>query len=181
MKNYKDYPEDKYKKIIQSVGSLQYCIFNSGETMPVDIFSNQLQIENYNCVVAGTGCFTSDYRIELICAEQNKVQELIIPEGDEVVVIRLLRYDKNHGEPHYNANDQIIFPTKSGKIVRLFRKDAPDHYIKIAENSGIVNIADAYNLPEEKNGPVEKYNANGAKLQLEVIHQKDKKFRRHNT
>lgn len=168
MNKIKYFPEKNYIEIIDSVGSLNYCIFEKKETVPGNIFPRQMAIQNYNSIVAGTGCTVTDYTIEFIGSKEKK-EEVIIPAGGEVIVVRLLRYDDRHGLPHYNADDQIIFPTKKGDILRLPRNDAPDHYIKIAETSRIKNVADAYRLPEEKSGPVEKYSAKGAKLHIDLL------------
>jgi len=175
MKKYNLFPESNYKEIIESIGSLRYCVFEPSEKMPGPIFSRPLEIQNYNCVVAGTACTVTDYNIEFIGVNQPKRVEFVIPKNSEVIVVRLLRHDEEHGLPHYNADDQIIFPVETGDILRVARKDAPDHYLKIAENSGMRNIADAYKLPEAKSGPIEKYSAKGATLQINLLSNVKKK------
>ena len=113
------------------------------------------------------------------CSVQiDSAQKLVIPKNEQVIVVRLLRFDDMHGSPHYNADDQIIFPTIDGDIVRLARKDAPDHYIEIAEHTNISSIADAYKLPEFKFGSVDKYSEKGAKLQVELMPRKNKEKQR---
>ncbi|MDD4893981.1 MAG: hypothetical protein PHW54_01535 [Candidatus Omnitrophica bacterium] len=168
-KIFKLFPENRYKEIVREVGIYQYCIYDKDESVPGGIFNKELNIQNYNCVVAGTGSTLSMYSVQI-----DPVQKIIIPKGEQVIVVRLLRLDDKHGSPHYNADDQIIFPTIDGNIVRLARKDAPDHYIEIAKHTNISNIVDAYKLPEFKFGSVDKYSEKGAKLQVELMPRKDK-------
>lgn len=168
-KLFKLFPENKYKEIVKEVGVYQYCIYDKNESVPGGIFSGELNIQNYNCVVAGTGSTLSMYSVQI-----DHIQKIVIPKDEQVIVVRLLRFDDKHGSPHYNADDQIIFPTADGAIVRLARKDAPDHYIEIAKHANISSIADAYKLPQNKYGSVDKYSEKGAKLQVELLHRKDK-------
>ena len=160
----KIFPEKYFKEIIKEVGPWNYHIYDKGDPLPGQLLKRELDIAKYNCVVAGTGCTLADYSIIF----QNQA-EIVVPAGEPIMVFRLLRYDDQHGEPHYNANDQLIFPTKSGNFYRLPRKDAPDHFIKISANSTVSSIADAYNLPQEKSGPVEQYSARGAKLHVDIV------------
>ena len=172
----KIFPEISFKEIIEEVGPSNYHIYDKGESVPGSVFKRALNIENYNCVIAGTGCTTADYRISCNTVfEGDKEPEIIIPGGEPIMIARLLRHDDSHGDPHYNADDQLFFSVKSGAIYRLLRRDAPDHFIKIVANSNIKSIAEAYNLPEDKSGPIEKYSAKGAKLHINIVPLDDKK------
>jgi hypothetical protein len=161
----KIFPEKGYKEILQEVGKFRYAIYDKGETVPGDVFRRTLAIEQYNCVVAGTGSTVSLCALSL---PENK--QVVIPQNSPVVVVRLLRKDDKHGVVHYNADDQIIFPTEEGNIFRLARKDAPDHYLAIAAVSYTMPVADAFKLPLDKSGPIDKYSARGAKLHLNLSH-----------
>ena len=161
--NCKIFPEDGYKEILKEVGSFRYAIYDKHEIVPVEIFSRALSIESYSCVVAGTGSTVSLCSLTLPAGNQ-----IVIPQHSPVVVVRLLREDKRHGVLHYNADDQIIFPTIEGNILRIARKDAPDHFLEIAGRAEIGSIAQAYRLPDEKSGPIEKYSAKGAKLHVDL-------------
>jgi hypothetical protein len=159
----KKFPEKNFQEIINEVGPWNYHIYDKGEHMPGQLLKKELDIAKYNCVIAGTGCTISNYSI--IYPNQ---PDIVIPAGEPIMVVRLLRYDDSHGEPHYNADDQIIFPTQSGHCYRLSRRDAPDHFIKISDNSTIALIANAYNLPKEKRGPIEQYTSRGASLHIDI-------------
>lgn len=163
MKLLRPFREQNYRHIIDEVGPHNYCIYEKGESMPGEILRRELNIGQYNAVIAGTGCAIADYAIWVPHQEN-----IVIPAGEPIMIFRLLRYDDTHGNPHYNANDQLIFPTKAGSVYRLVRNDAPDYFINIISQSNIVSIAEAYNLPEEKSGPVEKYSAKGARLHVDV-------------
>jgi hypothetical protein len=169
MKPLKIFPEKNFKEIIEEVGPWHYCIYDKDEQMPGSIFKKQLDIQEFNCVIAGTGCTASSYRVSFDKLSGIEKPEIIIPGGSPIMVVRLLRKDDRHGEVHYNADDQLFFPTKSGDIYRLWRKDAPDHFVNITANSNIRSIAEAYNLPEQKSGPIKKYSAKGAKLHVDAI------------
>lgn len=164
------FPEKNFKEIIEEVGPYNYCRYDKGEHIPGKIFKHKLDFLQFNCLVAGTGCTASDYTISFNnVLSENAEPEIIIPGGSPIMIARLFRYDNGHGEPHYNANDQLFFPSKSGEIFRMVRNDAPDHFINIANNSNINSIAEAFNLPEEKSGPVEQYSTKGAKLPINVV------------
>jgi len=168
MKNiFKLFPAKNYKKVISSIGKYGYCIFEKEELLPGDIFRKELPFSNYNCVVGGTGTTLSNYVFtpEIV----KEAQKIIIPKGEQVIVVRLLRFDDTHGEPHFNADDQMIFPTKEGHVFRFSRKDAPDHYLKISGDTNLLTVADAYKLPKTKHGPIEKYSEKGAKLHVEFL------------
>lgn len=175
MAHFKIFPEKSFKEIIEEVGPWNYCIYYKDEHLPGSVFRHQLDIQEFNCVVAGTGCTASDYSFFLDSVSGREEPEIIIPGGSPIMIACLLRRDNSHGEPHYNADDQLFFPVKSGDIYRLSRKDARDHFVEITDNSNIKSIADAYMLPEEKSGPVEKYSAKGAKLHIDVVPLDDKK------
>jgi len=164
LEKLKIFPEKGYKEILQEVGQFRYAIYGKDEAVPGGVFNRTLAIENYNCVVAGTGSTVSLCTLALPANRQ-----VIIPQNSSVVVVRLLRQDEKRGVVHYNADDQIIFPTLEGHIFRLARKDAPDHYLTIATASNILTVADAYRLPAEKAGPIEKYSERGAKLHVDLL------------
>jgi len=168
--NPKIFPEKGYKEILKEVGSFRYAIYDKDEPVPGRVFSRALAIEKYNCVVAGTGSTTSLCSLALSTEKQ-----VVIPQHSPVVVVRLLREDKKSDVLHYNADDQIIFPTSEGNILRLTRKDAPDHFLKVANTAELGSIAKAYRLPEEKAGPIEKYSAKGARLYLDLSPLSDQK------
>ena len=162
------FPEKKYDEILKEVGSFRYVIYEPGESIPGNIFSQSLEIENYNCVVAGTG----DTLLPCLLALPTH-KNIVIPQGSPVIVVRLLREDRSHGELHYNADDQIIFPTVEGNIFRLSRKDAPDHYLQIAGTANILTIATAYSLPSDKCGPIGQYSERGARLYVDLMPRKE--------
>lgn len=159
----KVFPEKSYAHIINEVGPFRYAIYNQGETVPGDIFSRVLGIEHYNCVVAGTGSTVSLCSLTL-----SNEKQVVIPKDSSVIVVRLLRADNTHGALHYNADDQIIFQTEAGDFFRLPRKDAPDHYITIAGTANMLTLADAYQLPDQKSGPIAQYSAKGARLYVDL-------------
>ena len=160
----KIFPEDKYTRIINEVGSFRYAIYDQGETIPGDLFSRISGLEHYNCVLAGTGSTLSLCNLNI-----GQHKNVTIPQDSPVIVVRLLREDKTHGGLHYNADDQIIFPTTEGHIFRLPRKDAPDHYLAIAGSANMLTIADAYSLPEQKTGPIARYSEKGARLYVDLL------------
>lgn len=160
----KPFPEKGYNEIIKEVGQFRYKIFEKDEAIPGEIFKETLNFDPYNCVIAGTGSTLALCSLDLGLSER-----YTIPKGVSVVICRLLRYDNSHGEPHYNADDQIIFPTSDGSIWRLPRKTAPDHYVQIAETADMFTLGDAYHLPKEKSGEIGQYTAQGARLYIDLL------------
>lgn len=156
------FPEKNYKRIVAEIGRFRYYIYEEEERLPEGIFSRPLALQDYNCVVAGSGDTATSYTL-------SAYPNVIIPKGEQIVVVRLLRYDDSHGDPHYNADDQLIFPGQDGCIYRLPRKNAPDHYLGITATANITSVADAYKLPEDNYGPINKYSEKGASLHIEFL------------
>lgn len=172
----KIFSEKGYEGIIQRVGSAHYQVFDQHGPLPPGIFSKQPEWDLFNCVVAASGSTLQDYCFSYKTVDQSSqysTQDFVVPSDSEIVVVRFLRYDKTHGSPHYNADDQIIFPTKQGNIFRISRNDAPDHYLSIVDNSTVADIAKAYKLPEEKSGPIGSYAAKGASFPIELSPARD--------
>lgn len=176
MKDYKLFPENNFTKLMSEIGEYRYRIFEEFESLPNALFQNKLHIENYNCVCASTAATASDYNIVLKTPSGDKnISNLFVPQGSPIIVVRLLRYCEHDGKPHYNADDQIIFPTLEGLIYRLSRKNTPDHYIALSEIAGQKDIANAYRLPSEKFGLAKDYKANGAELHVELATEKGRR------
>lgn len=159
----KKFDEKKYKAILKEVDLGHYQLFLQGEKLPGDLFSKINHISNYSHVIAGTGVTNHQFAITSV-----NFSEIVIPKASQVSVVRFLRYDNSHGEPHYNVDDTIIFPDIKGDIYSFHRKDAPDHFIAISGDSHIISIADAYKLSSEKAGTIEQYKEKGASLHIEV-------------
>ena len=159
----KPFSEKGYDEIINEVGQFRYNIFDQGEAIPSQVFKKDFNFDYYNCVIAGTGSTLT------MCSLDLKLpKKFTIPREASVVIVRLLRYDDSHGDPHYNADDQIIFPTEDGRIWRLARNSAPDHFISIVGSTNLFTIAEAYQLPEEKSGHISQYTEKGAKLHINL-------------
>lgn len=157
------FPEKGYNEILRAVGKFRYAIFEKGDVIPGGVFRKKLNLEHYNCVVAGTGCTTSLYKLST-----PTTPSIEIPKDTPVIVVRLLRFCNSHGDPHFNADDQLIFPSKEGTVWRLPRKDTPDHFVEIAGEANLITVADAFRLPDAKSGEIKDYSANGAKLYIDL-------------
>ena len=167
------FPEKNYDAIMQWIGTGQYQIVDQYKHLPEGIFAKQPAWDTSNFVLAASGSTTCDYSFSYTYKTRQGVQKdtqhIVVPSNSEIIIVRFLRYDKTHGSPHYNADDQIIFPTKKGDIFHMSRNDAPDHYLSIVANSTVVDIAGAYKLPELSNGPINAYTEKGASLPIELF------------
>lgn len=172
MPSLKHFSDKSYASIMQWVGTGRYQIVDQYKDLPKGIFSQQPAWESPNFVVAASGTTLCNYSFSYSAISQSverDTQNIVVPKDSEIIVVRFLRYDATHGpSPHYNADDQIIFPTKQGDIYRMSRKDARDHYLTIAENSTVADIARAYKLPRKKSGLINTYTENGASLPIEL-------------
>jgi len=162
MQFVKQFPEKSYFEMVQEIGSYNYQIFDKQESVPGN-FTKELKIAKYNWVVAGTGATLSNYSFI-----EHGI-DFTIPKGEQLIITRLLREDSASGELHFNADDYLIFPTKSGNIFRMKRNRAPDHFVQISNLAKIKTIADAYRLPKEKKGPIKNYFENGASLHIKLV------------
>lgn len=171
------FPEKNYDAIMQWIGTGQYQIVDQYKDLPEGIFSKQPAWNTSNFVLAASGATTCDcsfsYTYKTRQGVQKDTQNIVVPSNSEIIIVRFLRYDETHGPPHYNADDQIIFPTKQGDIFRMSRNDAPDHYLLIVANSTVADIAGAYKLPELNNGPINTYTEKGASLPIELFRVSD--------
>jgi len=167
------FPEKNYDAIMQWIGTGQYQIVDQYKHLPEGIFAKQPAWDTSNFVLAASGSTTCDYSFSYTYKTRQGVQKdpqnIVVPSNSEIIIVRFLRYDKTHGSPHYNADDQIIFPTKQGDIFRMSRNDAPDHYFSIVANSTVADIAGTYKLPELNNGPINAYTEKGASLPIELF------------
>lgn len=165
MKKIKPFSEKSFSHLIDIIGSYQYHIYEPSEMLPDGLFKEQLNFPDYNCAFVCTGTTTNDYQIELATIDGTEsLESILVPKDQNILVVRLLRRCEHDGHPHYNADDQIIFPTANGCIYRLSRKDAPDHYVELSENASCQSVAEAFALPEEDSGPIDDYKAKGAEI-----------------
>ena len=169
----KVFSEKNYYNIMQWVGKGQYQIADHYKDLPQGVFSKQPDWNTANYVLAASGTTTCDYSFSYTYKTkqgvQKDTQKIFVPKNSEIIIVRFLRYDETHGDPHYNADDQMFFPTKRGDIFRMSRNDAPDHYCSIVANSTVYDIAGAYKLPYRNNGPIATYTEKGASLPIEII------------
>ena len=163
MGDIKRFDIEQYGKIIKNVGINQYKIFENQEIAEASIFKKLKAIDTSTCVIAGTSTINTT-----LVLPSPKIS-ITVPANSQLFVIRLLRYDTTHDVPHYNATDQLVVLDKSGDAYSFARKDVPDHYIKIAESSGLWSIVNAYNLPTDKAGHIDGYSARGAKLYIDGV------------
>ena len=176
MQKIRAFPENHFTQLMSDIGESRYKIFEKTELLPDGVFRSNFHFQDYNCVFASTAATASDYNIVLKTAGgENKISNLFIPKGNPIIVVRLLRYCEHDGIPHYNADDQVIFPTREGLTYRLSRKNAPDHYIALSGIAGLRDIADAYQLPDQKYGMAKDYKAKGAELHVEFHTEKGKR------
>lgn len=85
-----------------------------------------------------------------------------------IFVMRNIRYCEHDGKPHLNSDDNVFFAHKSGRIGRVARKDAEDHYREISTFGGLGHIAEALHLPKEQSGPISQYVENGALVPIRI-------------
>ena len=162
MSHFEYFPEKKYQEILKEVGAYRYQVFDKNEKMPGDVFPIGMPFPTYTNILAGTGDTASDYTFT------DCEPRFTLPKGAQLIVARLLRYDYNRGNPHYNADDYLIFLTQEGNVFRMKRSHAPDHFIRIIDLSQVKPIAEAFHLPDEKAGPVENYGSKGASLHIQL-------------
>lgn len=146
-----------FKYFVDQVGPANYAIFNSDVPMPFAA-AHTLYSGFYTCIStsASIDIKTVSYR------------ELELAPRAPVVVMRNMRYCDHNGKPHLNSDDTVFFAHKNGRIGRVARKDAEDHYKEISKFGGLEYIAEAFHLPEEKSGPISQYVENGALVPIRI-------------
>lgn len=162
---FKNFDEKKFNRIVNEVPSGNYRIFNPEEPLIKDL-KPHLSLP-FNSVCMGTG-MTGDISIHYASE--------IIPPRSPIILERVLRYCTHNGEPHLNADDLVYFPTVSGAIKRGYRSDAPDHYQRIIDFTGLDTIANAYHLPKNTQGAISEYVENGAFVPIRIASDQKDKF-----
>jgi len=136
-----------YQEAINGTGDDSYRIYESG-SFPSGV---NYPAETQFIVFACSG-LTMDYR----CGNVN------VQSGSQIIIMRTLRTCEHDGNPHYNADDRMIIPGSDGGYYIISRKDSSDHYYNLANLTGSLSIADAYNLPDEFSGSIGNYTQSGA-------------------
>ena len=98
--------EKKYNKILNEVGKGRYQILYPDNSFISDIFDSlpgSLQ-DRFTCACITTSATTATTTVDYKC------EGFIIPKGSHVVNWRTFRYCEHDGNPHLNADDNIIFP-----------------------------------------------------------------------
>lgn len=161
---FRPFEEQKYKKIISAIGPNRYELFSKDEPLPGDLPYRIRGRQEYSYSLVGTGATIANYTFMEL-----EEPRFTIPKGSQLFVCRMFALDETHGFSHYNAYDQIIFPTLGGNIFSFARNNAPDHYIALSELGGLATISEAYKLPVAKTGTVNEYQARGASIHIEPM------------
>ncbi len=149
--------EKVYKNILNEVGiGGKYLYAVSGDSLTTILGLDSLK-GPYIGVCAGTG---STLQMNLV------YNNFTLEKGSEVVIVRALRPCNHNGIYHANADDYMYFPDTKGNIVKVSRRDAPDHILYIAQASGLENIITAYRLPIKQFGFISDYVGNGALMPI---------------
>ena len=147
-----------YSKILKEVGPSSYLFLEPNDRITNELFP-RLQELGFHAVCLSTG---DTLETSLI------YRDFTIPKGSEIIMQRVFRYCDHGGTIHLNADDYLYFPVKDGRILYTSRRDAPDHYMCIVSEAGLTPIAEAYQLPVEKQGPIYKYKENGALIPIKM-------------
>ncbi len=150
--------EEIYKNVLKEVGMGRYLYATPEESFVSLLNLNSLKAP-FICVCAGTGS-TLDVNFAY--------GDFFIPKKSEIIIERVLRSCNHGGHHHGNADDYLYFPIKSGNIVRVSRRDSPDHIFNLAETAGLGHIASACHLPKLKSGPISHYVESGAALPIRI-------------
>lgn len=149
--------EKIFKYLVDEVGPANYMIFDHGAPMPFVRVN-----PSYNAVY--TCCSTS----ATIDIQTVSYRGLELAPDAPILVMRNMGYCEHDGKLHLNSDDNVFFAHKSGRIGRVARSDAEDHYKEVSKFSGLGHIAEAYHLPKEKSGPINQYVENGALVPIRI-------------
>ena len=75
-------------------------------------------------------------------------------------VIKADRHDHD-GEEHFNQYDSLIFGDVEGRRWRLYADNQPGHYQQLSNDSSLSAALDVYNLPAERQGPLDLLESQG--------------------
>jgi len=110
-----------FKYFVDRVGPANYEIFYPDTAMPV--------IEVHPSFRALYTCCSTSASLDINAVIYRGLE---LAPSAPIVVIRNMRYCEHDGNPHFNSDDSVFFAHKSGRIGKVIRKDAEDHYKKIS-------------------------------------------------
>ena len=156
--------ENKFTKILKEVGIGMFRILKPRDPLSNTIYSTPPDsfADYAKCAAITTSVTTVTANVDFKC------EGIVIPRGSPIVAFRTFRYCSHNGSPHLNADDNIIFPDKTGNIWKVAKTDSPDHYIPLTMWSGTQVIDSAYHLPTIFSGEYSHYVNCGAYVPISV-------------
>jgi hypothetical protein len=122
--------DEIFKRLVKEVGTANYKIFDNNET-PANFIRAYFPYKAiYTC------CSTNAMDIQNV-----SYRGLELTPQAPILVVRNMGYCNHNGEMHLNSDDNVFFAHKTGRIGRVPRKDAVDHYKKISKFAGLDHIA----------------------------------------
>lgn len=80
-----------------------------------------------------------------------------VPAGTPVFLLRTVRYDEKLGELHLNADDRLFFRAQNGETIQVTRKDHPEHFAALSDDTGLVPAIREGMLPPTEEGPASEF------------------------
>jgi len=167
------FDENDYRTLLDEYGSSAYTVIdNICELNPCTI-TRIPEDQDWKIAVICSGIIFEDKIIGFQRKDSiDKDETHIVPANSQIILVRYFRECNHDGTPHFNVDDQLIYPCKDGKIYRFARRDSPDHYIELIGASSLTSIGSVYSLPIQKHGEIADYKANGAIYPVHAFHLK---------
>ncbi len=165
------FDEKNYNSIIKEYGASAYAVIHNATDLNPCIIQEISEDNDWKIAVTCSGILFEDKIVGFQRKNSiDKDEKHIVPANSQIILVRYFRECNHNGILHYNVNDQLIYPCKDGKVYRISRKDAPDHYLDIIGASSLTSIGSAYSLPIQEHGAIADYKKNGAIYPVHAYH-----------
>ncbi|MFA4989995.1 MAG: hypothetical protein WC576_04400 [Candidatus Omnitrophota bacterium] len=130
--------------LVKFIGENSYRVFGPEDKETKEFF-NYATKSSIFCVCT-TGCTT---KIEFKC------EDFLVPEDQQVLITKEIKYDQSHGLPHLNSYFYAFIPNKNGEVVQVSLKDKfKEHIVEINDTHEDFYTLVSKFIPKNKKGSV---------------------------
>lgn len=133
-----------FEKLIDKIGKNRYLVLYGRDPETKELFPFATNSSQF--LTCSTGPST---QVSYIC------EDISVPEGCSVVILKHTRYDESHAKPHWNTDFWAFIPHAAGEIFQIPLGDKfKEHFVQIYEKTGIEKVLDINYWPENNAGPI---------------------------
>ncbi|RJO63837.1 MAG: hypothetical protein C4540_06300 [Candidatus Omnitrophota bacterium] len=133
-----------FEKLIDKIGENRYLVFDGRDPDTKELFPYATNSSKFLACTTG-----SSTQVCYFC------EDIEVPEGYSVVIVKHTRYDESHAKPHRNTDFWAYIPHATGEIFQIPLEDKyKEHYVQMYEKTGVEKVLDINYWPENNAGPI---------------------------